>query len=682
MLSNLLQASRCSIQFKLFLSLTAIVAVSLTAILVSQVYLVQDYFIRQAESNLRSSNYLLSRVLADPLFEHDLSLLQTRLQDVSSRLPLCNFQLKDNIGTVVYKVGETTRVDTDFDPNSRDGCYNTIVPVVRGDQLLGTVRMGVRTDDISRARKSLIQESVYFALFWFAVFMLPFFVQIRRMVQPLVNLSKAAQEFAAGNLDYPTPKLVHGDDEISRLTTSFQGMAQALVLNRDTQAASLAELNNEKSTLDALLATMPVGVIFADRSHIRFCNAAFNRMFMLGPNEQMVGMRNDALLLRLGQYVSEADAFLKTVAAILDTRTLTEPAYFTLKDGRIVRMISNTVISPEINRYLGRFWLFDDATEEKKQLQQAELRGEQDSLTSLYNRQRYDRDMERVIAQAERDGSRVALLIFDLDDFKPINDLYGHAAGDTVLRQVAQTLSTQLRRNEVLYRIGGDEFALLLINASDEEVTILAERIVKSVHSLSFKFNGKTAKVGCSLGIARYPYDAKTVQTLMQLADHAMYVAKNNGKGQFAFSHSLKVAAGKPEQSSPASMLADMNLGVSILDAQHVAMANFIQGILDSLKSGDQSAKLQQRVELLVELCQIHFQTEEDLMTSYNIPGLEKHRVDHQRQIKRLRKIFGNLNFSEQELDKVVLDIKDWLTEHIKSHDTDLAAQLKNKSAS
>ena len=170
-------------------------------------------------------------------------------------------------------------------------------------------------------------------------------------------------------------------------------------------------------------------------------------------------------------------------------------------------------------------------------MQQAEQRGEQDSLTSLYNRQRYDQDLQRVIAQAERDGSRLALLIFDLDDFKPINDLYGHAAGDTVLKQVAQTLSTQLRRNEVLYRIGGDEFALLLVNASDEEVTILAERIVKSVHSLSFKFNGTTAKVGCSLGIARYPHDAKTLQTLMQLADHAMYEAKLRGKNNWVMHH-------------------------------------------------------------------------------------------------------------------------------------------------
>ena len=107
---NILKSCRSSVQFKLFLSLTAIVALSLTAILASQVYLVQDYFIRQAESNLRSSNYLLSRVLADPLFNHDLSLLQVRLQDVQTKLPLCNFQLKDNIGTVVFRVGEVNPV--------------------------------------------------------------------------------------------------------------------------------------------------------------------------------------------------------------------------------------------------------------------------------------------------------------------------------------------------------------------------------------------------------------------------------------------------------------------------------------------------------------------------------------------------------------------------------------------
>jgi diguanylate cyclase (GGDEF)-like protein len=85
----------------------------------------------------------------------------------------------------------------------------------------------------------------------------------------------------------------------------------------------------------------------------------------------------------------------------------------------------------------------------------------------------------------------------------------------------------------VLYRIGGDEFALILINASDEEVSILAERIVQAIHTLTFNFNGTHAKVGCSLGIARYPEDAITLHNLLHLADQTMYEAKQRGKNNW-----------------------------------------------------------------------------------------------------------------------------------------------------
>jgi len=539
MWSNLLHSCR-SIQFKLFVSLTVIVALSLAAILASQVYLVQDYFIRQAESNLRSSNYLLSRVLADPLFANDLTLLQTRLKDIQSKLPLCNFQLKDNIGTVVYKVGEVNTIsDSDFGSINRDHCYNTVLPVIHGDQLMGTVRMGVRTDDIAQARASLIQGSIYFALFWFALFMLPFFVQIRRLTRPLVNLSKAAQEISNGNLDYPPPMLLRGQDELSQLITSFQGMTQTLIRNRDIQAASLNALKNEKSTLDTLLATMPVGVIFADRTHIRYCNNAFREMFQFSQHEPLVDMRSETLLLRIGQVVTEADSFFESISQILETRTLTEPRYLTLKSGRVLRLISNVVRSTETNHFLGRFWLFEDQTEEQKVLRTAELHAQQDSLTAIFNRRRFDLDLPRLIAQAERDDSHLALLMFDLDDFKPINDQHGHACGDIVLKQIAQALSSQLRRNEVLYRIGGDEFALLLVNPGDEEVDIIADRIVKLVNSLVFNFNGQFVTVGCSLGIARFPLDAKTLPALWQYADRAMYEAKKISKSQYTFSYAL-----------------------------------------------------------------------------------------------------------------------------------------------
>lgn len=541
MFANFLNACRSSIQFKLFLSLTVIVAASLSAILASQVYLVQDYFIRQAESNLRSSNYLLSRVLADPLFEHDLVQLQARLQDIKTKLPICNFQLKDNIGSVVYKVGKVrTRADTEFRPNNRDGCYNTILPVMHGNKLLGTVRMGVRTDDIARARQSLIQESIFFAMFWFALFMLPFFIQIRRLIRPLGNLNEAAKQFANGNLEYSSTLLVPGKDEISQLILSFKKMAETLIRNRKEQTANLAALDNEKSTLFALLSTIPVGVIFADRTHIRYCNNAFRRMFMLGANEDMVGTKNDSMLLRLGKIVADPDTFISLVAEILETRKLTEPKYFMLKDGRTLRLISNVVIAPENNGYLGRFWLFEDVTEEQKVLLEAELHAELDSLTSIYNRRRFDQDLKRLIAQADRDNSKVTLLMFDLDDFKPINDQYGHACGDAVLTRIAQSLLPLLRRNEVLYRIGGDEFAVLLVNASDEEMAIIAERIVQTIHSLEATCNGASVEVGCSMGISRYPHDATSAHSLLENADHAMYEAKQLGKNNWVLYHTSK----------------------------------------------------------------------------------------------------------------------------------------------
>jgi hemerythrin len=82
---------------------------------------------------------------------------------------------------------------------------------------------------------------------------------------------------------------------------------------------------------------------------------------------------------------------------------------------------------------------------------------------------------------------------------------------------------------------------------------------------------------------------------------------------------------------------------------------------------------------MLLELCQINFQTEEDLMKRHEIPGVNEHHVEHERQLKRLRNLFGNLNFNEQEMTTVVHAINDWMLEHVKGEDTELAAQLRSK---
>jgi len=142
-------------------------------------------------------------------------------------------------------------------------------------------------------------------------------------------------------------------------------MAQSLIQNRNTQAANLAILNDEKSTLTTLLATLPVGVIFADRTHVRYCNDAFRRVCLLDAGSDLIGLKNDAMLFHLGKIVDDASELLKAVSKILESRVLSEPKYIKLKDGRTLRMTSNAVVSPDDRGYLGRFWLFEDMTQDK-----------------------------------------------------------------------------------------------------------------------------------------------------------------------------------------------------------------------------------------------------------------------------------------------------------------------------
>lgn len=364
MLSSFLKKYSSSLQLKLFFSLTAVVATSLVLTLAAQVFLVQDYFVHQAETNLRNSNYLLSRVLADPLFERDLTLLQTRLRTIQARNPRCGIQLKDDSGNVIFKRGlSSARLDSGFNPNSFDGCYDTILPVVRGEEAIGMLRFGVSTEEIADARDDLIQKSVMISVFLFALFLLPFFIQIRRMMQPLNQLSDSALQFSQGNFNHTLPALFERKDEVGRLAINFQGMAQALAKNRDWQEATMSALNDEKSVLDTLLASLPVGVFFADHTHIRYCNSAFRKMFKF-ENEDLVGVRNDAMVSRIGLAVTDASQFLQAITAILDSRSQSASEYINLKNGRILRLTSNVVIAPESRGYLGRFWLFEDVTQE------------------------------------------------------------------------------------------------------------------------------------------------------------------------------------------------------------------------------------------------------------------------------------------------------------------------------
>ena len=158
-----------------------------------------------------------------------------------------------------------------------------------------------------------------------------------------------------------------------------------------------------------------------------------------------------------------------------------------------------------------------------------------DTLTGLVNRWQFGQQLEHAIAESTRSGQPFALLLLDLDDFKAVNDGYGHAAGDRVLLEVARRLKGALRPGDTLARLGGDEFTVLLPQvAHAQEVEAAAGRLLQALCQ-PYQMHGFELDSGASLGIAMCPRDAQDAATLLRYADMAMYHAKETGRAQYAF---------------------------------------------------------------------------------------------------------------------------------------------------
>ncbi|BCO25315.1 hypothetical protein MIZ03_0175 [Rhodoferax lithotrophicus] len=154
-----------------------------------------------------------------------------------------------------------------------------------------------------------------------------------------------------------------------------------------------------------------------------------------------------------------------------------------------------------------------------------------DPLTGLYNRRHFNNILEYEIGRSERHGHEFSLLMLDLDDFKDINDTYGHAAGDEALCGVAEILRTQVRKGDLAARIGGDEFTIILMETGCTGATTVASTLGKTLREHVFTTSdGKNFHLTISIGIATYPVDANNNTDMLAGADVAMYRAKELGK--------------------------------------------------------------------------------------------------------------------------------------------------------
>lgn len=177
-----------------------------------------------------------------------------------------------------------------------------------------------------------------------------------------------------------------------------------------------------------------------------------------------------------------------------------------------------------------------DITERRRQEEVIHHQANFDALTGLPNRYLLMDRISYTLRTAHRQTSGVSLFFIDLDNFKWINDTYGHAAGDAVLYETAQRLTECARENDTVARLSGDEFCMLLPNVHKHpDAEKVAKKVQESMLAPVTLENGQDIHVTCSIGISTYPADGETKDDLLKCADIALYQVKRNGRSQFAF---------------------------------------------------------------------------------------------------------------------------------------------------
>ena len=155
-----------------------------------------------------------------------------------------------------------------------------------------------------------------------------------------------------------------------------------------------------------------------------------------------------------------------------------------------------------------------------------------DALTNLPNRRATQERFRQEMARANRHHQSFAMLMIDIDHFKPFNDIHGHLAGDAVLQHIASVLDSAKRAEDVLGRIGGEEFVLLLVDPAIDEAMIAAERLRHHVETSALVYDGKTLNITISIGVAAYPHDGSNWESVFALADQRLYQSKQAGRNR------------------------------------------------------------------------------------------------------------------------------------------------------
>lgn len=282
-----------------------------------------------------------------------------------------------------------------------------------------------------------------------------------------------------------------------------------------------------------------IGLIYSGPLSFIIGYTIYGFWYFIGPNSTAVLNLETYILIGLiltavNHTIRNKSVYLKAIVSVITYAILVSPfIYLVSHDLSLTALaISLYIILATISVYSGVI-LISYMQNHKKMFDQMEYESMHDALTGLLNRRHFNHCLSELTP-----GHSASMLIMDIDNFKNINDTYGHSAGDIVLQNIADTIKTEIAEKHSIARIGGEEFGVILRDHTLNESKVIAEKIRLAVENMNIVLTEVeiAVKVTISIGIASYPEETQSINMLFDTADERLYFAKKLGRNQIQYS--------------------------------------------------------------------------------------------------------------------------------------------------
>lgn len=517
---------------RLILSVVLIELVMLTVLVWNSVRLISSSHAEVLEHQINEEAGLLAGLLAPGLAVSDRAILLDALSLIGKNKNIVYADVQNSSGSSMASIGKLAlagKLNDSFEESKQNNVFNVETDISLSGQKLGNLRIGYSTDYVEHlVKKTRVQNtsiaSIEIILSIIVTLIVGFF-----LTRGLRKLEEGAKALTRDELEHRID--LDSNDEMGDLARSFNELAGHLSETRAALALENKAMEQQTQHLQTLMDGVGAVIVEMNPADWQFKYVSREAENLLGyPLEDWYKLS----FLEKHMCAEDQEVYFlqrevhkqKPGSVMLDFR-------MTHIEGHLVDLRSINTFDFDSNGQMTCRSLLLDITEQKLNELRIAFLAEHDVLTGLFNRARFQEELERAVDIAERFEQEGSLMFIDLDQFKYINDTMGHQAGDEYLCAIAHRLAGSLRKIDILGRLGGDEFGVILPNTNQQQAEKVAEHLMQGLIAKKNEVVGADTPVTASLGIVTFPQHGTVPGNLLALADAAMYTAKDKGRNTY-----------------------------------------------------------------------------------------------------------------------------------------------------